>query len=65
VPTKQFIGEHDIIKEIEYVYDSLNDTWVRNPKIDLIKFYNLHVQKRSIEKIVKYGGKYYKDKDHT
>lgn len=65
VPTRQFIGEHDILKEIEYVYDSNNNIWVRNPKIDLIKFYNLHVQKRSIEKIVEYNNKYYKDKDHT
>lgn len=64
VPIRQFIGEHDILKEIEYVYDS--GTWVRNPKIDLIKFYNLHVQKRSIEKIVeKDKGQYYKDKDKT
>lgn len=66
VPTRQFIGEHDILKEIEYVHDSDNKTWVRNPKIDLIKFYNLHVQKRSIEKIVeKDKGQYYKDKDKT
>ncbi len=68
VPIRQFIGEHDIIKEIEYVYYDLNNKriWVRNPKIDLIKFYNLHVQKRSIEKIVeKDKGQYYKDKDKT
>lgn len=65
VPIRQFIGEHDIIKEIEYVYDSTNNIWVRNPKIDLIKFYNLHVQKRSIEKIVERDKIYYKDKDYT
>lgn len=71
VPTRQFIGEHDVIKEIEYVYDSNTGTWVRNPKVDLIKFYNINIQKRSIEKVVgekvfengQQVWKYYKDKE--
>lgn len=71
IPTRQFIGEHDVIKEIEYVYDGNTGTWVRNPKIDLIKFYNINIQRRSIEKIVgeqvyennKKVWKYYKDKE--
>lgn len=71
VPTRQFIGEHDVIKEIEYVYDSNTGTWVRNPKVDLIKFYNINIQKRSIEKVVgekvfengQEVWKYYKDKE--
>lgn len=71
VPTRQFIGEHDVIKEIEYVYDSNTGAWVRNPKVDLIKFYNINIQKRSIEKVVgekvfengQQVWKYYKDKE--
>lgn len=61
VPGQQFIGEHDIIKELEYVYDGTQ--WVKNPKIDVLEFYTLSAQKRSIEKIKLAGNKYYKDKD--
>lgn len=67
VPVQQFIGEHDIIKEIEYIKD-LDGNWVKNPKVDLLKFYNISVQKRSIEKITSRTNKnfekeYFKDKD--
>ena len=67
VPVRQFIGEHDILKEIEYIKNSQGE-WVKNPKVDLIKFFNLSAQKRSIEKIVAqltpdYKVIYFKDKD--
>ena len=59
VPTQQFIGEHDIIKEIEWVkYDN---QWYRNPKIDILEFYHINVQKRTEEKLVFDGYRYYTD----
>jgi hypothetical protein len=59
VPTQQFIGEHDIIKEIEWIkYDN---QWYRNPKIDILEFYHINVQKRTEEKLVFDGYRYYTD----
>lgn len=51
VPLQQFIGEHDIIKEILYVYDQENKQWVRNPKLDILSILGISAQRRSIEKI--------------
>lgn len=51
VPLQQFIGEHDIIKEILYVYDQENKQWVRNPKLDILSILGVSAQRRSIEKI--------------
>lgn len=51
VPLQQFIGEHDIIKEITYVYDKVNKKWVRNPKLDILSFLEISAQKRNIERI--------------
>lgn len=63
VPVRQFIGHHDVIKEIEYVYDKENDKWYKNPKIDIIEFYNLYASKRTNEKIIEKDNIYYQDKD--
>lgn len=67
VPGQQFIGEHDVLKEIEYVWDGKN--WIKNPKLDILEIYTLSAQKRSIEKVkvkLNEAGKvYYKDKDCT
>jgi len=69
VPVQQFIGEHDIIQEIEYVYDEINKKWVKNPKLDILEFYNINAAKRSVEKIRRVytsgGVKYYQSKDDS
>lgn len=69
VPVQQFIGEHDIIQEIEYVYDQVNKRWVKNPKLDILEFYNINAAKRSVEKIRRVytssGTKYYQSKDDS
>lgn len=67
VPVQQFIGEHDILKEIEYIKDNKGN-WVKNPKIDLLEFYHISAQRRSIEKITSqlnenFQYEYFKDKD--
>lgn len=64
-PARQFIGEHDIIQEIEYIYDSSKKIWVKNPKVDILQFYFIHASKRAVEKLIKDTdtGKYYQDKD--
>lgn len=62
VPTHQFIGEHNIIQEIEYVYHPVRKEWVKNPKIDILEFYYIYASKRSIEKVVHQDNKYYQDK---
>lgn len=51
VPLQQFIGEHNIIKEILYVYDQENEQWIRNPKLDILSILGVSAQRRSIEKI--------------
>ena len=39
-------------------------SYMRNPKNDIIEFYNIHVQKRTIERLViGQDGNYYIDKD--
>lgn len=61
IPTRQFIGEHDIIKEIEQVFDG--SKWIKNPKIDIIDIYRITIRKRAIEKLVRdENGNYYRDK---
>ena len=63
VPVQQFIGEHDIIKEIEYIQD-YDGTWLKNPKIDIVKFFYLHGFKRTSEKLKYENGKYYQDRNN-
>lgn len=55
-PAKQYIGEKDIIKDIEYIY--YGNKWKRNPKIDILQFYSIQAQKRSIEKAIYENGVY-------
>jgi hypothetical protein len=40
MPTRQFIGAHNILQEIEYI--NYNDIWYRNPKIELLEFYHVN-----------------------
>lgn len=65
VPTQQFIGEHNVIREIEYVYDSKSRTWLKNPKVDILEFYYIFAQKRSTENVVYNNAKFYQDKACT
>lgn len=69
VPMQQFIGEHDIIQEIEYVYDSKSGVWKKNPKLDILEFYNISASKRSSEKVRRVysgsGTKYYQSIDDS
>lgn len=51
IPLQQFIGEHDVIKEITYVYDKDKKQWIKNPKLDILSFLEISAQKRNIEKI--------------
>lgn len=44
---RQFIGEHDILKEIEYINP---DT--KNPKIELMEFYYIKATKRPVDQII-------------
>lgn len=57
VPTQQFIGAHDIIKEIEYV--PYGEGWAKNPKVDILEFYVIHASKRTVEKAL------YSEHDNT
>lgn len=51
IPLQQFIGQHDVIKEITYVYDKDKKQWIKNPKLDILSFLEISAQKRNIEKI--------------
>lgn len=62
VPTQQFIGEHNILSNILDI--KLEDnTYIKNPKVELIDFYWIHAMKRPVEKVVYSGGFYYVDRD--
>ncbi len=57
VPQHQFIGEHDIVKELLYVYDpdAINDSqtlgaWIKNPKVELTEIYRLDIEKRPLQR---------------
>ena len=72
IPARQFIGEHNIIQEIEYVYDSEHDKIVKNPKVDITNFFYVYSKPRNTEEILKarkfattnyYYYKYYNDKN--
>lgn len=62
VPARQFIGEHDIIKEITCVRDE-EGNWVKNPKIEIASFLDITAQKRTVKNLIEKNGKYYQDKD--
>ena len=57
--THQFIGEHNIIREIEQVNNQ--GAWMKNPKVDIMDIYNIVLYKRQVEKLVAANGKYYFD----
>lgn len=64
VPTKQFIGENDILKEIQEI-KLVDETYEINPKVEILDFYWIHAQKRPVEKIVEKNGIYYTDMNYT
>lgn len=65
VPMQQFIGEHDIIKELTYIQDNYNN-WVKNPKVEIVKFLYISAQRRTRQNLTTGSdGKYYQDKNNT
>lgn len=50
VPQRGFIGEHDILQEILYVYDDENNTWVKNPKVDVLEIYSIDAERRPVQR---------------
>lgn len=65
VPLRQFIGEHDIITELTCVQDNQGN-WVKNPKIEIVKFLFINAQRRTRQNITTdASGKYYQDKNGT
>lgn len=70
VPARQFIGEHDIIQEIEYVSYKNNEgqtIYIKNPKVDITMFYYIYARIRNEEPIEKHLGRsgyyYYRRSD--
>lgn len=63
IPTKQFIGEFNVLQQIDKIQME-DSTWKDNSKVNILEFYNIHIHKRPIEKIFKADdGNYYFDKD--
>lgn len=58
-PSRQFIGEHNILQEIEGI--KIDGQYESNPKIELLNFFWIHASKRPVEKIVYSAGSYYTD----
>lgn len=59
MPQHQFIGEHDILTELLYVWDSnaINEdgkqgNWVKNPKVELIEIYRIDIEKRPLQRSI-------------
>ena len=48
MPQHQFIGEHDILKELLYVYDGKE--WIKNPKVEITTIYRIDVEKRPLQR---------------
>ena len=63
VSTHQFIGAHNLINEIEMVWSNEQQSWLKNPKADIIEVYGLTLRKRQIERLIKHEDKYYTDAD--
>jgi hypothetical protein len=61
VSAHQFIGEHNIINEIEKVWSEKEQSWIKNPKVDLIDIYGLTLRERQIERLIESNGKFYTD----
>ena len=58
MPQHQFIGEHDILKELLYVWDENaidadgnKGDWIKNPKLELIEIYKIGVEKRPLQRL--------------
>lgn len=49
MPGHQFIGEHNILQELLYVQHG--NSWIRNPKLELVEIYNIQIEKRPLQKI--------------
>ena len=64
VPTRQFIGETDVLQSIQCVQLE-NANYAPNPKIHLLDFYWIHASKRTVEKVVYSSGFYYTDMNCT
>lgn len=63
IPMEQFIGEHNVIKEITCIQDDRGN-WVENPKKELITILYVSAQKRLVEDLTKDSqGDYCLDKD--
>jgi hypothetical protein len=55
VLSEQYIGQHDdILKELDHIY--LNNQWIKNPKIELLKVYNIKCYKRPLENVSEKDG---------
>lgn len=60
IPAQRFIGEHNILEEIEYVYDEDSETMIKNPKLDIVFFYYLHATARNQLTVYEYDNIKYK-----
>ena len=56
VPSHQFIGDHDVIQELEYIY--IDGEWVKNPKVDIIQIYSIVADERIIMQTKRVNGEY-------
>lgn len=66
VPARQFIGEHNIIQEIEYIWNPDLEEYVKNPKLDITMFYYIYARLRNEEVIQQHTGRgyyYYRNSD--
>lgn len=59
VSTHQFIGAHNLINEIEKVWSDEQQSWLKNPKADIIEVYGLTLRERQIERLIEHEDKYY------
>lgn len=50
VPTHQFVGESNIIRELEQVPYWDTGLYKDNPKVDILEFYVINARKRTVEK---------------
>lgn len=64
IPSHFFVGEHNIIKEIFYIYPGDESKEQLNQKLDFISIPRIKLTKRKVEPIIQRGNDYYsKDED--
>lgn len=67
VPARQFIGKHNIIQEIEYIWNPDLEEYIKNPKVDITMFYYVYARLRNEEIIQQHAGRngyyYYRNSD--